>query len=133
MDRIWMHTIKRHQRKFFAYVLGIFILMGSCPVKSGIKSLMGIPVNAEQRVPKNHTVPQVTGAEKCASTEVTATKIIQTNPRNTGGWLPMAFLILVFIRLPEVRLTRTQLHPRYGSLKIPGPLPVFLRCRRLII
>lgn len=133
MDRNWPDIVKINQRKFFASLVLVFVLIGSCPIKMSIKNLIGIPVNTEQSTSKSMYALQVTSTEKCADGEINKVKVLQTNSSSTGGLLPVAFFTLTFIYALGFPLTNERLHPGYGNLKIPAALPVFLQYRRLII
>lgn len=133
MVRTLPNCIKNNQQKFFASLVLFFVLIGSCPIKTSIRNLIGIPVNTEQSTPKSMHALQVTSTEKCADGEINKVKILQTNSSSTGGLLPVAFFMFTFIYALGFPLAREQSHPQYGNLKIPGTLPVFLQYRRLII
>lgn len=133
MDRNWPSIIKINQQRLFAYVVLVLVLVGSCPIKASIKSLIGIPVNTEQSAPKSTHAFQVSGTDKCAAVQTNEVKIFQTNSSSASGLLPVAFFIFAFICALGFPLTKEQLHPSYGNLKIPAALPVFLQHRRLII
>jgi len=109
------------------------VLLSSCPIKSGIKSLVGIPTNTEQGVPKKSSLFSAgNGTEKCVS-ETSDTKISQTVSSSTQDVLPAVLLTAAFVFLLGYTLCKQQPHPLYGSLKIPGTLPIFLQYRKLII
>jgi hypothetical protein len=111
----------------------VFVLLSPCHVKNGIKSLAGIPSRTEQDLAKKSNLFFASnGTEKCVS-ETSDTKISQTVSSNTHDLLPAVLLTTAFVFLPGYTLCKQQPHPLYGSLKIPGTLPIFLQYRKLII
>ncbi|WPQ63077.1 hypothetical protein SIO70_32435 [Chitinophaga sancti] len=130
MNRTVLYNLRTYQRYFFVFATMVLVLLSSCPIKSVIKNLAGIPTNKEQGLTKKSNPFFGNGAEKCIS-ETLDTTISQTGSFNTNDWLP-ALLTTAFVFLPGYTLCN-ELPQFYGSLKIPGTLPIFLQYRKLII
>lgn len=130
MDWTLSNTKKYTQRCLFICIVVVLVLLTSCPVKSSIKSLAGIPANTEQGLVKKN---DVVGSERCVVGETADTKISPTTSFQTNDWLPIAILAVTFLFLPGYTSCNEQSHPLYGSLKIPGTLPIFLQYQKLII
>lgn len=130
MDWTLSNTKKYTQRCLFVCIVVVLVLLTSCPVKSSIKSLAGIPANTEQGLVKKN---DVVGSERCVVGETADTKISQTSSFQTNDWLPIAVLSVTFLFLLGYTICNEQSHPLYGSLKIPGTLPIFLQYQKLII
>ncbi|WP_188506856.1 hypothetical protein [Parapedobacter pyrenivorans] len=130
MDWTLSNTKEYSQRCLFVCIVVVLVLLTSCPVKSSIKSLAGIPANTEQGLVKKN---DVVGSERCVVGETADTKISPTTSFQTNDWLPIAILVVTFLFLPGYTWRNEQSHPLYGSLKIPGTLPIFLQYQKLII
>lgn len=130
MDWTLSNTKKYTQRCLFVCIVVVLVLLTSCPVKSSIKSLAGIPANTEQGLVKKN---DVVGSERCVVAETADTKISPTTSFQTNDWLPIAILSVTFLFLLGYTRCNEQSHPLYGSLKIPGTLPIFLQYQKLII
>lgn len=133
MDRRLSAISKKYGQNTLVFVFMFFTLLLSCQVKSSIKSLAGIPVNTEQSVPKGAIRVLVNGAETCVNDKTADTEISRTTATNLNDLLPVVLLAVAFLSLIGSTLGREQLHPRYGNLKIPGTLPLFLQHRKLLI
>lgn len=133
MNRTSPDITKNHLRQLFAFAAAILIVLMSCSVKSGIKSLAGIPVNTEQGLAKNKHGFIGAGSETCLNGETTDTKISQTASFNTITLLPAVILTAAFLFLFGYTPRKEKLHPLYGNLKIPGTLPLFLLYRKLLV
>lgn len=132
MDRLMLNIIKNYSRYLAVFVMVVFVLLTSCPVKSSIKGLAGVPVNTEQQAAKKNNPLYGQEIEKCADSQTTETSIIQTFS-HASDLLPVVLFAVTFIFLFGYTFSREQTHPRYSNLKIPGSLPIFLQYRRLII
>jgi len=134
MNRIIANISINYQRCLFVCATILLVLLTSCPVKSGIKTLAGIPVHTEQSTAKGTDSFVGNNAEKCSSIEVNLSQISQTISTHSGDLLPAALLTAVFLFLFGFDILNTQhSHPLYSNLKIPGTLPIFLQYQRLII
>lgn len=131
MDRILSNITKNHQRYFFVFI-AVFVLL-TCPVKSSIKSLVGIPVNTEQGFAKGSKPVLANGTGQCVYSEITDSKISQTNSANGNGLLPAIVLTAAFLFLLGYKPSNEQPHPFYRSLKIAETLPLFILYQKLII
>jgi len=132
MNRTLLKIQKKYQRNLFVFVAMVFVLIASCSVKSSIKSLVGIPLNSQHGVTKiNHSFFG-NGSEKCFS-ETTDTQISQSGSSQTNSLLPAIILTAIFLFLLGYTFCKEQAHPLYGTLKIPGTIPIFLQYRKLII
>lgn len=132
MDRLMLNIIKNYNRYLAVCAMVVFVLLTSCPVKSSIKGLAGIPVNTEQQASKKNNPLSGQEMEKCADSQTTETSIIQPFS-HASDLLPAVLFAVTFIFLFGYTFSKAQTHPRYSNLKIPGSLPIFLQYRRLII
>src|SRR5690606_15247177 len=133
MDRILSTISMKYGRNFLVFVFMFFTLILSCQVKGSIKSLAGLPVNAEQSVPKGAIRVFGNGAETCVNDKTADTEISRTTAISLNDVLPAVFLAMALLSLIGLTRGKEQPHPRYGNLKIPGTLPLFLQHRRLLI
>lgn len=134
MDRTLVNIARNFQQYSLVLVAIVFVLLTSCPVKSGIKSLVGLPVNTEQEVPKGkHDFVGGSNAEKCVIGQTNDTTISNNTASHANSLLPAVFLIIAFLSLPIITSDKEQSHPLYGNIKIRGTLPIFIQYRKLII
>ena len=122
----------KNRRYFFVFVAMAFVLLTSCPIKKSIRSLAGIPVNTEQSVAKSSSL-LASATEQCTGSEIGDTKIVRAFSFNANDVLPAVAVAAVFLFLRHYAPGNEPSHPRYGNLKIPGALPIFLRYRKLLI
>lgn len=132
MNRTVPYNSRTYQRYLFVFAAMVFVLFSSCPIKSSIKSLAGIPANTEQGLAKKSNPFSGNGAEKCIG-ENSDTKIAQTVSLNTNDLLPAVLLTAAFVFLLGYTLSKEQPHLLYGNLKISSTLPIFLQYRKLVI
>lgn len=115
---------------FFAMVL---LLLGSCPAKSGIKLLTGIPVNTAQGVTKGNYSFSGKGLENCVHGDVADMEMAVSASSQTKSRVP-AVLPAAILLLAAPYIHRHAIRPAlYRNLKIPAPLPIFLQYRKLVI
>lgn len=133
MDKGLLTISKRYGRNFLVFVFIFFTLLLSCQVKSSIKSLVGLPVNTEQSVPKGVISMVGSGLETCANDKAADTEISRITTTNVNDLLPAVFLTVTLFSLIGYTFSKDQPHPCYGNLKIRGTLPLFLQHRRLLI
>ncbi|MVZ67624.1 hypothetical protein GQF61_17395 [Sphingobacterium sp. DK4209] len=114
-------------------VLTLFVLLSSCPIKSSIKSLAGIPFNSEQSSAKvNQNLVQLP-ATQCVSVDMStiqqiikiSAKVKQLNPV-----LPFITSVLFFSAM-LFKLNRSL--QTYHSEQHFNTPPIFLRDRKLLI
>lgn len=131
MNRTLSHIPKYSQRYFFVFAVIILILF-SCPVKSSIKTLAGIPTNTERNLNlSNNTI--YSSLEKCENSETANSKVSQEISFKTISLLPAGLLTANFAFLLESIQIKPLSHPLYKRLKIAGTLPIFLQYQKLII
>ncbi|HLU90827.1 MAG TPA: hypothetical protein VKZ51_13395 [Cyclobacteriaceae bacterium] len=133
MGRTFPNITKKHFRQLAAFAAAMLIVLMSCSVKSSIKSLVGIPVNTEQGVGKKHHGFFGSASETCVLGETADIKFSQAASYSANDLLPAVLLTATFLFLFENTVDKGQSHPLYGSLKIPGSLPLFLLYRKLIV
>jgi len=135
MERTAPHFTKNYRQYFTVLTAFIFVLLTSCPVKSSLKSLAGIPVNTEQGSSAKKNNPLFgNGMELCAQSDLTDVKISPTISPNTNDLLSAVLLITVLSFLfcgfiPDGEPSK----PGYATQRISCTLPIFLRHRQLII
>ncbi|MEH6307214.1 hypothetical protein RYH73_16320 [Olivibacter sp. CPCC 100613] len=133
MNGTLLNNTQNDKRYVFALIVTVMVLLTSCPIKSGIKSLMGIPVSTEQGATTSNTNFLINGGERCVNSETDQTKTSSTVSTRANDILPTVILTSIFLFLIGYTLKRKHVHPLYGNLKIPDTLPIFLRYRKLII
>jgi|SRR5690606_29999199 len=131
MNSALQNSSKNYQRYFFVFAVAVFVLLTSCPVKSSIKSLAGIPVNTESGLSKKNSILG-NGSGECVIGETTDTEA-SLAAFNSNNLLPAVILTAAFLFLIGDTRSTEQPHPLYGNLKISGTLPIFLQYRKLII
>lgn len=135
MERSAPYFTKNYQQYVAVLAALAFVLLTSCPVKSSLKSLAGIPVNTEQGSSAKKNNPLLgSGMELCAQSDLTNIQISPTFSSNTNDLLPAVLLITALSFLfcgyfPDNKPSKVGYH----TLKISHTLPIFLRHRQLII
>jgi|GEM_PF-350615 len=99
MDRAFLNIPANYQSYLFVFAVMVFVLLMSCPVKSSIKGLIGVPTNTEH-ASKNSGVLG-SGSEQCVVWEASDTKIAQT-PSKMNDLLPVIVLMAVFLFLCNI-------------------------------
>lgn len=132
MNRITLHIPENYRRYFFVFVVTFFVLLTSCPVKTSIKTLVGLPSNIEQGLKANHSFLG-TSFEKCINSESEDISVSQKGSFHANELIPVVLFTVAFLFLFCDNVGQAQSHPLYGNSKIPGSLPIFLQYRKLII
>lgn len=131
MNRTLSHIPKYSQRYFFVFAV-IILIMFSCPIKSSIKTLVGIPTNTERTLNLNNNTIY-SSLEKCENSETANSKVSQEISFKTISLLPAVLLAVTFpFLLGSIQIKQLS-HPLYKRLKISGTLPIFLEYQKLII
>src|SRR3546814_224619 len=127
MNRSLANSIsKAYRRNPFVLAAMVLLLLASCPVKSGIKHLAGIPVNTEQSDTKGNYSFFGSALEKCVNGDATDKEIASSTSSQTNNLVP-AVLHAATILLLATYTRRKEPQPSlYGSLKFTGRLPIFL-------
>lgn len=133
MSSILSNTTPNYRRYFLVFAAMVFILLTSCPVKGGIKTLIGLPVKTEQGLAKGNKGFIGNGSEKCSNAATDQIIVSPITFENAGHLLPAIILTAAFLFLLGYTLYKAPAHPLYGNLKISGPLPIFLQYRKLIL
>ena len=133
MDKTIPNISKNQLRDIFVFAAMLLVLLTSCPIKNGLLSLAGIPVNTEQGLAKKTNLISGYGVEKCFYSETADTIISQEISINANDLLPALLLAATFLFLLGYIFCKEQSHPLYGNLKITGTLPIFLQYRKLIL
>lgn len=131
MNRTLPNITKYHQRYFFVFI-AVFVLF-TCPIKSSIKDLVGIPVNTEQGFAKKSNPIFANGIDQCTSAEIADAKISQTPSFAANDLLPAIIFAVTFLFLLGFMPRKEQSHPLYGGQRIPKTLPLFLLYQKLIV
>lgn len=121
-------------RNFFAITCILLICLTSCAVKGSIKSMVGIPVKAEQNTAKSSHTFLDNGSVQCQTLQNADIEIIKSLSANELQILPFVlFSAISLFMLVLATNNKAQAHPSYNNVKIPGNLPIFLQYRKLII
>ncbi|PPL04339.1 hypothetical protein [Parapedobacter indicus] len=121
------------QRYFLVFAALLLVQLTSCPIKSSIKTLIGIPIHTEQQTAKGNLIFQGSGLEKCGNGKTVDTQVFRIRFSTVNNLLPVALLTADFLRSFGDPRFKEQPHPFYGNLRISGTLPIFLQYRKLII
>src|SRR5690606_22324801 len=131
MIKMLSHISKDYRRNLFSLAIVALILLTSCPIKSNIRSWMGMPTKTEQGTVKgNHDFLGST-LEKCTLMDASDT-MASPIPMNGSSLLPAILLTVTFLFLVPT-LSKEHIHPLYRDDKLTGTLPIFLAYRQLII
>ena len=127
-------SILKKSKQYIAVLAAIFlVLLSSCAVKGGIKSFMLFPDSIQNTTAKSMQFMLTTGIKKCAVIENAIASSSQELVGNHLNFLPLLLLSAALLILSGVSLYQIPPHPRYGTLKISGSLPIFLQYQKLII
>lgn len=131
MDSIKSNILSSYGRYVTVLVMFILVLLTSCPIKNGIKSLAGLPVNTEQGRIADRAVPFDTGFERCSESVDSGNSRLSFIQESL--LLPDDVLILrssyPFSIQEHLQLSAS----RNGRQKIVHTLPIFLQYRTLRI
>lgn len=131
MIRTLSNRIKTYHPYGLVFVTMLLTLLTSCPIKSGIKSLAGIPINVEQGHAKSGVVGNILG--QCMSGSTTDSVITKSMSHHTNKLLPSVIFIAAFLLLLGFRIYKGQSNLFYRKLKVPNIVPLFLQYRKLVI
>lgn len=124
-----MNAMVRHVLTLGAVIL---LFLSSCPIKTGIRALMGLPQKVEQVAGTKGSFIG-TNYESCSSSIMTDAITLEKDSLQASNILPAAILTaLILFTFLHFRL-KDETVPRYQRIKITAPLPIFLRHRKLII
>ena len=133
MKKSLVNTFKFNKQYILVFAMALLVLLSSCAVKGGIKSLIIFPDSIQQTSTKSmHFLGSFT-ADACSIVENTTAKITQSFSVESNALLPLLLLATALIFLSGALLLRAPSHPGYGNLKISGTLPIFLQYQKLII
>jgi len=125
-----------HCRRFFAiYAMLLLVLLTSCPIKSSLKTFVGLPVNTEQSTAKGNFNFSAQTGEKCSETAISEGQFVHNNLAQANFILPVLLLAGSFLLfLTSRKVSKEHIHPRYcRSTKIYNVIPLFLAYRKLIL
>ena len=125
--------LKNSKQYFFVLATVFLVLLSSCAVKGGIKSLILFPDSIQNTTTKMVQFMLTSGVEKCQVIENAITSSTQELLANHSNFLPLVALSVVLLILSGGTLYQIPTHPRYGTVKISGSLPIFLQYQKLII
>ena len=124
MNGIISNKANNCKRYFLVFAAMLLVLLSSCSIKSGIKSLAGIPVGTERTLPKSNQYFSSSPVETCAEFDIADTQIVQKFSFNANDLQPVASL----------KISKENRHPVYsGSSKIRSTIPIFLEYQKLIL
>jgi|SRR5690606_29418233 len=136
MRRATPHILEKSKRNFFVLAATLLVLLSSCAVKASIKSLAGLPINTEQRVPKSARNFTLNLAEKCDLLDASEIKMaLRTSPEQGNDLLPVLIFTAAFLFIIGAPIVcNDKEHPAYRrSEKIRHSIPLFLEYRKLLI
>ena len=112
-------------------VMFVLVLLTSCPIKNGIKSLAGLPINTEQGRIADRALPLDNGFERCSESVVSGNARLSFVQETL--LLPDDVLILRSSYPFSIHEHLQLLASRNGRQKIVHTLPIFLQYRTLRI
>jgi len=130
MFRHILHTVTGYQQYLFVFVLTLFVLLSSCPVKAAIKNLSAEPIT--EQTSSGHHGTLSANFDRCADSELTVV-VTNTSSSEMADLLPAVLLLSAAFLLFSFTLRKEQEHPLYRNTRIVGTLPLFLEYRQLII
>ncbi|HUH47950.1 MAG TPA: hypothetical protein VLZ54_12400 [Arenibacter sp.] len=135
MNKIIPNTSIDFQRYFFVIAAILLVLLTSCTVKGGIKTLVGIPIKMERNATKGGHNLTVNEVDACAELEVATIQIVQKIASSANDLLPLVlFTAGILFLFSFLRVVKEKKHPLYkGSGEIRNTIPIFLEYRKLII
>lgn len=132
-----MNQVKKIEKnafsRAFALAAVLLLLLSSCPIKTGIRSLAGIPVQTGHHSSKGNYVFLGSSLERCINVETVDTKVVeagftfQCDARHDDIFAAVSSFIF------DASTGDQPPHPLYGSVKPGSTVPIFLQCRKLII
>jgi len=99
----------------------------------GIKSFMGVPAKMEQSNSNRATVSPQISQEICSSFDKNEVSITQKTSLLQADWHDFAMLAAFVLFFLALAIPKVNSHPDYSTVKISGPIPLFLQQRKLII
>jgi hypothetical protein len=131
MGSIKSNILRSYGQYITILVMFILVLLTSCPIKNGIKSLIGTAMNTEQGRIADRAIPLVNGFERCS--ELVEGENVRLSFVKETLLLPDDVLILrssyPFSIQEHLQLSAR----RNGRQKIVHTLPIFLQYRTLRI
>ncbi|WP_144036479.1 hypothetical protein [Sphingobacterium psychroaquaticum] len=120
-------------RRFILLIAAVFcLLLSSCPIKSVLKSMAGMPPNTERTT--NRTNIRVEAPPICSVSVSSEIGTGQQIGMHQANFMPAAVLTVLFLLVFAFVVPRADKeHPGYSNLKIGGFLPIFLQTRKLIL
>lgn len=120
-------------RYAFAAIAIVAVLLSSCALRGGLKSLVDLPVKTEQSAAKKTNRYVGSSQQACAAFEMEETKIAQPVSASTTDLLPLAlFAAMALSYFGRVCGTPHEWR-RDGRVEALTPLPIFLRYRKLLL
>lgn len=120
---------------FVIFASLLLVLLTSCPVKSSLKTWVGIPINTEQQTPQGKHGFLTNGGEQCSVASASEVQIVHAEHKSINDLLPIIVFTASFLCLLSFSAQKKESkHPVYsGSSKISNSIPLFLAYRKLIL
>lgn len=131
MGSIKTNILRSYGQYITILVMFILVLLTSCPIKNGIKSLIGTPMNTEQGRIADRAIPLDNGFERCS--ELVESENARLSFVKETLLLPDAVLILRSSYPFSIREPLQLSASRNRRQKIAHTLPIFLQYRTLRI
>lgn len=131
MGSIKSNILRSYGQYITILVMFILVLLTSCPIKNGIKSLIGTPMNTEQGRIADRAILLVNGFERCS--ELVESENARLSFVKETLLLPDAVLILRSSYPFSIREPLQLSASRNRRQKIAHTLPIFLQYRTLRI
>ncbi|MFZ6023618.1 MAG: hypothetical protein ACOYVG_04090 [Bacteroidota bacterium] len=129
------NTVNFSWRHMFVIAATFVVLLTSCAIKNGLKTLLGFPANTEQRLANGKHNFIVNGLQNCGKITINDTQLTNPIVTRTNDFFPVVILAAAFLFLFSFRpVSNESKHPLYSSSgKIRSSIPIFLEYRKLII
>lgn len=113
----------------------LLVLLTSCPVKSSLKTLAGIPVKTENQLPQGKNTFSTHTGNSCSVLSATEVQHVQPVQKSMNDLLPIIVFTAAFLFINAYPAAiKERKHPVYSrSSKISNAIPLFLAYRKLIL
>ncbi|WP_312136707.1 hypothetical protein [Sphingobacterium sp.] len=133
MDKKAIYLTRSFPKLIMLMAVMLFVLLTSCPIKSSIKSLAGFPVNTEQGAAKKNSYTSRVLVEQCSVFESSLTQQVSKLSPDAKQMIPMMLFAVAFLFLLAISDRTTKSHYSNGDFPNSGPIPIFLKYRKLLI
>jgi len=122
-------------RSIIAIIAILCLLLSACPIKLSIKKILGIAVNQTQNIPTNTIVKDFLAPTfvDCIYDRTSRQTLIHTVMRKDLTKTPFLVGLLLICMTEKLASYRTKTKLLYKTPPVLTQLPIFLKCRKLLI